>query len=198
MFEYVKTNLERTTQGLITKKSEFIYADNESHVPANKTYSVYYLIDKSKLYFTNLLTSNYVRQLIRIKGFDLYEQYITIKSTDREVYPSITTPDITDKDYTKGSINRYFIQKANDKNAMIFEISDSDFKQKLKLYNKTRITWAISGIKEEVIIKNTITIKNTERKYKGINKILFPLQYWRPSKDTPVTLEKKLSLLKKT
>jgi len=198
MFEYVKTNLERTTQGLITKKSEFIYADNESPVPANKTYSVYYLIDKSKLYFTNLLTSNYVRQLIRIKGFDLYEQYITIKSTDREVYPSITTPDITDKDYTKGSINRYFIQKANDKNAMIFEISDSDFKQKLKLYNKTRITWAISGIKEEVIIKNTITIKNTERKYKGINKILFPLQYWRPSKDTPVTLEKKLSLLKKT
>jgi len=26
--------------------------------------------------------------------------------------------------------------------------------------------------------------------------MLFPLQYWRPSKDTPVTLEKKLSLLK--
>ena len=59
MFEYVKLNLERTAQGLLTNKSEFIYADNESPVPANKTYSVYYLLDKSKLYFTNLLTSKY-------------------------------------------------------------------------------------------------------------------------------------------
>ena len=198
MFEYVKKNLERTTQGLSTNKSEFIYADNESPVPANKTYSVYYLNDKRKLYFTNLLTSNYVRQLTRIKGFDLYEQYITIKSTDREVYPSTITPNITDKDYTKGFINRYFIQKANDKNAKVFEISELDFNQTLTLYNKTRINWVISGIKEEVTIKNTITIRNAERNYKGINKILFPLQYWRPSKDTPVTLEKKLSLLKKT
>jgi len=196
MFEYVKLNLERTTQGLLTNKSEFIYADNESPVPANKTYSVYYLLDKSKLYFTNLLTSKYVRQLIRIKGFDLYEQYITIKSTDREVYPSTITSNITDKDYTKGFINRYFVQKANDKNALVFEISDSDFKQKLKLFNKTRINWVISGIKEEVIIKNTITLNNIKKTFKGINKILTPLQYWRPSKDTPVTLEKKLSLLK--
>ena len=196
MFEYVKLNLERTTQGLLTNKSEFIYADNKSSVPANKTYSVYYLLNKSKLYFTNLLTSKYVRQLIRIKGFDLYEQYITVKSIDREVYPSVITPDITDKDYIKGFINRYFVQKANDKNALVFEISDSDFKQKLKLFNKTRITWIISGIKEEVIIKNIITVNNMEKNYKGISKILFPLQYWRPSKGTFQTLEKKLSLLK--
>ena len=43
IFESIKLNLERTIQGLITKKSEFIYVDNESPVPANKTYSVYYL-----------------------------------------------------------------------------------------------------------------------------------------------------------
>jgi len=196
MFEYVKLNLERTTQGLLTNKSEFIYADNESPVPANKTYSAYYLTDKSKVYYTNLLTTKYVRQLIRIKGFDLYEQYISIKLTDRETYPSAIIPEITDKDYTKGSINRYFIQKANDKNSIVFEISDSDFKKKLKLFNKTRITWVISGTKEEATLKNTITLRNTERYYKGISKILFPLQYWRPSKDIPVTLEKKLSLLK--
>ena len=57
-FEYTKLNLERTIQNLITKKSEFIYSDNQSIVPENKTYSVYYLTDKSKLYFTNLITSN--------------------------------------------------------------------------------------------------------------------------------------------
>ena len=196
MFEYVKLNLERTTQGLLTDKSEFIYVDNESPVPANKMYSVYYLNNKNKLYFTNLITSNYVRQLIRVNDFDLYEQYTNITSVNREVYPSTITPNITDKDYTKRFINRYFIQKANDKNAKVFEISESDFNKNLTLYNKTSFSWVILGIKEDVIRQNTITIRNKERNFKGINKILFPLQYWRPSKDVPVTLEKKLSLLK--
>jgi hypothetical protein len=197
MFEYVKLNLERTTQGLLTDKSEFIYVDSESPVPANKTYSVYYLNDKNKLYFTNLITSKYTRQLIRIKGFDLYEQYTAIKSIERGVYPSAKTLTITDKDYTTGFVTRYFAQKTNDENSLVFEISESDYNQKLKVYNKTRITWFISGIREETIIKNTITIRNTEQNFKGISKILFPLQYWKPTKSSYTATEKKLSLLKK-
>ena len=198
MFEYAKLNLERTTQGLLTDKSEFIYVDSESLVPANKTYSVYYLNDKNKLYFTNLITSKYVRQLIRIKGFDVYDQYTAIKSIERGVYPSVQTPTITDKDYTTGFITRYFAQKTNDENSLVFEISESDYNQKLKLYNKAHITWFISGLRVETIIKNTITIRNTEQNFKGISKILFPLQYWKPSKSSYTTIEKKLSLLKKT
>ena len=197
MFEYVKLNLERTTQGLLTNKSEFIYADNESSVPANKTYSVYYLTDKSKLYFTNLFTSKYVRELIRINGFDLYEQYTAIKSVVRGVYPSAITPNITDKDYTAGSITRYFAQKTNVISAKVFEISESDFEKELKLYNKTSINWVISGIKENVMIKNLMVVLDKERNFKGIYKILFPLQYWKPSKSSYTATEKKLSLLKK-
>jgi len=198
IFESIKLNLERTIQGLITKKSEFIYVDNGSFVPENKTYSAYYLTDKSKLYFTNLITSNYVRQLIRVNDFDLYEQYTNITSVNREVYPSNITLDVTDKDYTKGVINRYFVKKANDINASVFEISESDYNQNLTLFNKIEIVWTISGIKISVIRKNLLALKTAEKVYKGISKLLFPLQYWRPSKDTPVTLEKKLSLLKKT
>ena len=198
LFEKTKVNLERTTQGLLTKKSDFVYADNDSFVPENKTYSVYYLTDKSKLYFTNLLTSNYVRQLIRVKDFDLYEQYTNIKSSNREIYPLNYKVELKDDDYSTGLIQRYFIQKGNDINAKVFEISEEDYNKKLTLYNKTSFKWVITGIKEDVRRQNTITIRNAERNYKGINKILTPLQYWRPSKDTPVTLEKKLSLLKKT
>ena len=198
LFEKTKLNLERTTQGLLTKKLDFIYADNDSFVPENKTYSVYYLTDKSKLYFTNLLTSNYVRQLIRVKDFDLYEQYTNIKSSNREIYPLNYKVELKDDDYSTGLIQRYFIQKGNDINAKVFEISEEDFNKNLTLYNKIKFEWIISGTKEDVRRQNTITIRNTERNFKGINKILFPLQYWRPSKDTPVTLEKKLSLLKKT
>ena len=196
-FEYVKLNLERTTQGLLANKSNFVYADNGSIVPENKTYSVYYLTDKSKLYFTNLITSKYVRELIRVKDFDLYEQYTAIKSTNREVYPSNITLNVTDKDYTKGFVIRYFVRKANDINAQVFEISKADFNKNLTLYDKTKFNWIISGIKEDVIRQNTRTIKAEERRYKGISKILFSLQYWKPPKSSYTVTEKKLSLLKK-
>ncbi len=198
IFESIKLNLERTIQGLITKKSEFIYVDNGSFVPENKTYSAYYLTDKSKLYFTNLITSNYVRQLIRVKDFDLYEQYTNITSVNREVYPSNITLDVTDKDYTKGVINRYFVKKANDVNAKVFEISKEDFNKDLTLYDKIKLDWIISGAKNQVIVENRIAINSGAKQFKELRKILSPLQHWRPSKDTPVTLEKKLSLLKKT
>ena len=197
IFKHAKLNLERTIQNLKSKKFEFIYEDTETFVPENKTYSIYYLLDKRELYFTNIITSKYVRKIIRLFP-SVYSQYTNIKNIDRENYPSNNTPDITEDDYNTGIIRRYFIQKANDKNALVYEISESDFNKNLTLYNKTSFNWVISGIKEDARSQNRITIRNTERNFKGINKILFPLQYWRPSKDTPVTLEKKLSLLKKT
>ena len=72
IFKYTKLNVERTIQGLLTKEAEFIYLDTGSRVPKDKTYSVYYLIDKSKHYFTNIITSKYVRQLKRIKNFECF------------------------------------------------------------------------------------------------------------------------------
>jgi len=197
IFEYTKLNLERTIQNLKTKKFEFIYEDTETFIPKNKTYSIYYLLDKRELYFTNIITSKSVRKIIPLFP-SIYSQYTKIRSSNRENYPSSYKPQLKDSDYSDGSIQRYFIQKANDKNALVYEISESDFNKNLTLYNKTSFNWVISGIKEDVRRQNTITIRNTERNFKGISKMLFPLQYWRPSKDSPVTLEKKLSLLKKT
>ncbi len=198
LFEHTKLNLERTTQNLITQDSEFVYTDNNGTVPANKNYSVYYLTDKRELYFTGLLTSNYVRQLTRIKNHTLYSQYTKIRSSNRENYPSSYKPQLKDSDYSDGSIQRYFVQKANDVNSKIHEISKEDFSKNLTLYNKIMIDWTISGAKEDAVLENLENIADAEQAFKGINKILTPLQYWRPSKDTPVTLEKKLSLLKKT
>ncbi len=198
LFEYTKLNLERTSQNLITQDSEFVYTDNNGTVPANKNYSVYYLTDKRELYFTGLLTSNYVRQLTRIKNHTLYSQYTKIRSSNRENYPSSYKPQLKDSDYSDGSIQRYFIQKANDVNSKIHEISKEDFSKNLTLYNKIMIDWTISGAKEDAVLENLENIADAEQAFKGISKMLFPLQYWRPSKDTPVTLEKKLSLLKKT
>ena len=47
-----------------------------------------------------------------------------------------------------------------------------------------------------VVLGNLKTMSFKENQFKGISKMLFPLQYWRPSKGKSQTLEKKLSLLK--
>ena len=70
-FEYTKLNLERTIQGLLTEEAEFMYLDTSSLVPKGKTYSVYYLINKNKRYFTNTITSKSIRELRRLKNFDI-------------------------------------------------------------------------------------------------------------------------------
>jgi len=197
IFEYTKLNLERTIQNLKSKKFEFIYEDTETFVPENKTYSIYYLLDKRELYFTNIITSKSVRKIIPLFP-SIYSQYTKIRSSNRENYPSSYKPQLKDSDYSDGSIQRYFIQKANDVNSKIHEISKEDFSKNLTLYNKIMIDWTISGAKEDAVLENLENIADAEQAFKGISKMLFPLQYWRPSKDTPVTLEKKLSLLKKT
>ena len=66
------------------------------------------------------------------------------------------------------------------------------------LYNYTSFQWRISGKKEEVIRDNSATIRSLQIDYPGINKVLFPLQLWKPPLNSSDDIEKKLSLLKKT
>ena len=95
IFEYTKLNLERTIQGLLTKEAEFMYLDTSSLVPKGKTYSVYYLINKNKRYFTNTITSKSIRELRRLKNFDIYDEYISLMAVEKGIYPSVSTPKIT-------------------------------------------------------------------------------------------------------
>ena len=150
-FKYAKLNLERTEQNLKARKSEFIYKDTRGKVPENKTYSVYYLTSKTKLFFTNLITSKYVRELLRVNHLDIYDKYLGLKKSKREVYPSNFLPELKEKDYKNKSITRFFIQKANDKNALVYEISEVDFNKNLTLFNKPSFSWVILGIIEDVI-----------------------------------------------
>lgn len=62
------------------------------------------------------------------------------------------TPKPNDKDYDRGYINRFFVQKTNDKNAPIFEISPKTY---LKLsqkpeFNIVNIRWRIKGPLETI------------------------------------------------
>ena len=70
------------------------------------------------------------------------------KSLNTKVKSFIPTP--TDKDYKRGYITRYFVQKTNDKNAPIYEVSDTEFNKfrSSVMYNTTSLRWRLTGPKD--------------------------------------------------
>ena len=119
------------------------------------------------------------------------EQYTNIGGTDmsNEVYPNYYKPVPTSKDYSKGYINRYFVQKIND-----LKITETNKNNYNDIYNnyfsKLVIQWIISGPKNNVY-KNKIldrkgvqeqniqTLVENEKSMKGIKNYLNnPLEFW--------------------
>ena len=194
----LKTDIERTIQGLRTKPREFRYEDTKSYIKPDTLYSAYYTLDKREVYLTGISSSNNSRIITRssINTRTLFDRYVNLKFPTRQKYPTITLPNPSESDYTIGSIKRYFAQKANNPNADIFEVSKADFKTKNDLYRYIQFDWRISGIKSEIVRDNQRTINFVNRDFIGISKQLFALQYWKPPKNSPDDLQKKLSLLK--
>jgi hypothetical protein len=89
---------------------------------------------------------------------------ILLKKQKKSVgVPSIKThlPNPTDGDYNKGYIKRYFVQKANDKDSQIFEVSQVQYSSysNLSYYLLVSIDWRVRGNVEEVKYSNKESIK---------------------------------------
>ncbi len=108
---------------------------------------------------------------------------------DNQVYPVYFKSFPITKDYVKGYINRYFVQKIND--LTITEVNKNKYNEiSSALYNKLSIQWIISGtndnIYENKILQrigvkeqNIQTLNNNEKKMKGIKNYLNnPLEFW--------------------
>ena len=192
----IKTNIERTIQGLSTKPQEFIYSQTKGFVKPDTLYSVYYTLTKKEVYLTGITDTSNSKIIKRVNNKTMFSKYSSLKSLTRQKYPEVTPANPTDSDYRIGKITRYFTQKANDRNADIFEVSKDDFSSKNNLYRYTSFQWRISGKRGEVIRDNGATMIGQEKDYPGISRLLFPLQLWIPPKNSLESLEKKLSLLK--
>ena len=79
-----------------------------------------------------------------------YNEIIKTPIIEKEIKAYL--PQLTDKDYQRGYIRRYFLQKTNDKGSPIFELSQSKKGQFLSnpLYTVVDIKWRIRGPKEVV------------------------------------------------
>ena len=192
----IKTNIERTIQGIYTNPQEFIYEETGGFVRPGLLYSVYYTLNKKEIYLTGITDTSNSKIIKRVNNKTTFSKYSSLKSLTRQKYPEVTPANPSKSDYRIGRIKRYFTQKANDRNADIFEVSKKDFNNQNNLYRYTSFQWRISGKREEVIRDNEVTMRGQEKDYPGISRLLFPLQLWIPPKDSPEDLQKKLSLLK--
>ena len=192
----IKTNIERTIQGLTTAPREFTYRESGGFVRNNMTYSIYYTLSKDEIYLTGTTDSKNSQIIEKVNDKTMFRRYKDLTSLTRTPYPKTTPSKPSDSDYRIGEITRYFTQVANDKSKPIFEISVKDFGNQNSLYRYTEFQWRISGTREEVTVDNQTTINVLEREYNGISKKLSPLQLWKPTKDSFEDVQKKLLLLK--
>jgi len=192
----IKTNIERTIQGLTTAPREFTYKESGGFVRNNMTYSIYYTLSKDEVYLTGIKDSTNSQIIVKVTDKTTFSRYKDLTTLIRTPYPKTTPSKPSDSDYRIGEITRYFTQVANDKIKPIFEVSAQDFGNQNSLYRYTDFQWRISGTKREVTKDNQITINILEREYNGISKKLFPLQLWKPIKDSAEDVQKKLLLLK--
>ena len=104
-------------------------------------------------------------------------------------FPNYYKPIVTKNEYSKGYINRYFVQKIND--LIITEVDKNIYnKIYVNYFSKLVIQWIISGPKNNVY-KNKIldrkgvqeqniqTLVEYEKKMKGLKVYLNnPLEFW--------------------
>ena len=192
----IKTDIERTIQGLRTKPQEFTYEEG-GFVKPDTLYSVYYTLNKQEIYLTGIQNTTNSRLIIKEIPDTLFGEYSSIGVSQRQDYPKESTFKPTEVDYKIGEVTRYFTQKANDTTQPVFEINKETFNNQNSLFKYTDFTWIIRGLKQDVERENSTTIRVSETELPGISRILFPLQLWTPPKDSKEDLENKLSRLKK-
>jgi len=191
------TDFKRSFAG-VTQVGEFIYDEHESSVRPGLEYHVHYTNNKKEVFMlggSHSPSSKIIRKVGGVKS--LFTKYSDLTANSKDKYPEgiLTIP--TDSDYRIGSFTRYFTQIANNPTADIFEISEEDNDQQNNLFRYIDFTWRISGTKSEVTRDNQKTMNNVNAQLPGINRKLTPLNFWQPAKNSPDSLQKKLTLLKK-
>ena len=182
----------------VTKPNEFKYTHG-GKVTIGLEYHIHYTNDKREVFMTGGVHNSSSKIIEKVNGYDsLFSQYTKVKYSEKKEYPKKFLPSPTDSDYKTGTITRYFTQKANDLNSELFEISEEDFNRKNNLFRYFELIWRVSGNKIEVSRDNLLTMEtfSIERGNDTLNKILYPLQLWKPDKDSYENTIRKLARLK--
>ena len=80
----------------------------------------------------------------------------------------------TKSDYTRGYIVRYFVQRVNDANGLIYEIAKENYLSYVNdvFYSTTNLDWKITGTNEEIKMANEKSVKLASKKMVAIQMFL--------------------------
>lgn len=115
-------------------------------------------------------------------------RYKAINQTDL-VYDSIKIkthiPTLTETDYKRGYVTRYFIQKANDVESTIYEVDYIGFSKVVDnpFYALVNLNWRIIGTDEQIKESNFKAIKLIKPKIPKIQLYLPNLLQFKQKKD---------------
>lgn len=90
-----------------------------------------------------------------------YKEINKIDSTYNGIKIKTHTPIITDIDYKRGYITRYFIQKANDSESFIYEVDNIGYSTAIDnpFYKLVDINWRLIGTDEQISDSNFKAIR---------------------------------------
>jgi len=100
-------------------------------------------------------------EIVSKMDIDRYKEIATLKSEFNQINIISYIPTPTDMDYKRGYITRYFVQKSNDRDGIIYEIrkkSTSKFSNN-SFYIVTSLDWRLTGELSEVKKSNSASIK---------------------------------------
>ena len=173
----INRRTSRAVSGYKTKLGEFVYGDGKP-VKANIQYHIHYISNLEEHYMTGVLHNDSSKLIFPLK----LSQFSTYNNLNGQsplgLKPKVLTP--TKKDYTKGSIIRYFAKKSNEVMSPPFEITDKEF-NKSPLYIYATIPWRISGDKGLVNLINAMSINEAKKSIPNIDKFLNPFQFYKGS-----------------
>jgi hypothetical protein len=108
----------------------------------------------------------------------MYNRVISGAKLNQFQIPNIESyiPKPIDTDYTTGYITRYFIQKSNDKNSVVREISKTGYQEFINnsFYTVVTLDWKIAGTPEEIKEAN---LKSVKRAAKTLSAVQLYLPY---------------------
>ena len=80
----------------------------------------------------------------------------------------------TKSDYTRGYIVRYFVQRVNDANGLVYEIAKEDYLGYVNntFYITSNLDWKIAGTNDEIRLANQKSIKLGAKKIAAIQMFL--------------------------
>jgi hypothetical protein len=179
-----KTDFVKTAAG-ISLPYEFIDGSGVAVKPGIP-YHIHYTKDKKEYYMTGAVHSSKSELIFKLIPNTNFAKYKKSKKNKlrREVYIDPYVLRITKEDYKKGKVIRYFARQGNDENGEVFEVSSNDFGLEVPFYKTVSLDWMLVGPYNVVKKHNEGQIGRASRVLPRISKILNPIQFLKPAKES--------------